>query len=71
VSRWYRFTGTLCAIFVFYWRYYFYPEDYWYIDTPATKFIFITAELAELAYPFVFWYVQKYEQREKLKGKKN
>jgi paspaline synthase len=61
---WYRFTGTLCAIFVFQWRVYYYPQDYTYIHTHAANFIFFASEIGELAYPVVFMYIRRREERE-------
>ncbi|KAF2245923.1 hypothetical protein BU26DRAFT_488680 [Trematosphaeria pertusa] len=58
----FRWSGTLCAIAVFQWRVYHYPRDYSYIHTSAATFLFVAAELAELAYPFVFTYVRNVEE---------
>lgn len=60
--RFFRWSGTLCAIAVFQWRVYHYPRDYSYIHTSAATFLFVAAELAELAYPFVFTYVRNVEE---------
>ncbi|KAF2108457.1 hypothetical protein BDV96DRAFT_652709 [Lophiotrema nucula] len=64
---WFRFVGTVCAIAVFQWRVYHYPLNYWYIHTAMANFLFVAAEVAELAYPIIFMYVRKLEQQEKLK----
>ncbi|KAF1996434.1 hypothetical protein P154DRAFT_537964 [Amniculicola lignicola CBS 123094] len=67
----YRFTGTLCAIGVFYWRVWWFPADYWYIHTPMTYFIFGATEIGELAYPIVYLWIQKREKAAAAKAKAN
>lgn len=52
------------ATAVFQWRYFNYPIGYAYVRTPAANFLFIAPELAELAYPFVFWYVAKKDRKQ-------
>ncbi|EMR85854.1 putative integral membrane protein [Botrytis cinerea BcDW1] len=67
---WCRFLGTLCATAVFHWRAYNYPANYGYVYTPLARFLFIAPETAELAYPFIFWYIAKLESRNSLHPKK-
>ena len=62
--------GTLCATAVFHWRAYNYPANYGYVYTPLARFLFIAPEIAELAYPFIFWYIAKLESRNSLHPKK-
>ena len=54
-----RFLGTLCATAVFQWRAWNYPKNYSYVYTPLATFMFVAPELAEVAYPFVFWHLSK------------
>ena len=52
------------AIAVFQWRYFNFPIDYADIRTPKANFLFIVPELAELAFPFVFWFVAKKNRKQ-------
>jgi hypothetical protein len=62
VYRLLRFLGTCCATSVFQWRVSHYPDFYNYARTPVGNFLLFAPEIAELAYPFIFWYVQDLER---------
>ena len=53
--------GTLAAGCCFYWRVIYWPERFGYAWSPYGAFLLIGSHLFDILYPFVFIYVQRYE----------
>jgi paspaline synthase len=61
--RFWRSTGTFASVVEFVWRYWYYFQTYSKVAQPFTIFLFTTATIVDLIYPFVYVSVSRKEKK--------
>lgn len=72
ICRFCRTFGTFLSIVLFCWRYFHYPESYPRVAEPIVVFFFVTSEVFDILYAFVYAHIERTEKaalKEKSKQK--
>lgn len=61
ICRFCRTFGTFLSIVLFCWRYFHYPESYPRVAEPIVVFFFVTSEVFDVLYAFVYAHIARKE----------
>lgn len=62
IRRFCRTFGTFLSIVLFSWRYYHYPDAYPRVAQPIVVFLFVTSEVFDILYAFVYAHIERTEK---------
>lgn len=62
MCRFCRTVGTFLSIVLFSWRYYHYPASYPRVAEPIVVFFFVSSEVFDILYAFVYAHIERTEK---------
>lgn len=62
ICRFCRTFGTFLSIVLFSWRYYHYPDSYPRVAEPIVVFFFVSSEVFDILYAFVYAHIERKEK---------